>query len=67
MKMEFYNNARRSIIANRNIKKGSIIKEKDLVIKRPNYGIHPSFISIIVGRIATVDIASDEPITWDCI
>jgi N,N'-diacetyllegionaminate synthase len=65
--MEFYENARRSIFSNRDIKKGEIIKDEDLVIKRPNYGIHPSNLNIIVGRIAQEDIKIDQPITWDLI
>jgi sialic acid synthase SpsE len=65
--MEFYENARRSVYSNRDIKKGEIIKDEDLVIKRPNYGIHPANLSIIVGRIAQEDIKNDQPITWGLI
>ena len=65
--MEFYRNARRSLIASRNIKKGDIIKDEDIVIKRPGYGIHPSLIHNIIGRVAQKDINYDDPITWDII
>lgn len=62
---EFYQNARRSIIAAKNISKGSLIKDEDIVIKRPGFGIHPSMLNIVVGRLAKVDINEDEPITWE--
>lgn len=63
--MEFFTNARRSLIAGKTIKKGSIITDDDVVIKRPNYGIHPSQLNFVVGRIAQQDIQVDEPLTWD--
>ena len=63
--MEFYRNARRSVIAKRNIKKGQVIKDEDLIVKRPNYGIHPKFLSVIIGRKAKVEIIEDEPVTWE--
>jgi sialic acid synthase SpsE len=63
--MEFYTNARRSLIAKNNIKAGSIIRDEDVIVKRPNYGIHPGALSLVVGRIAKVDISEDEPLTWD--
>jgi N,N'-diacetyllegionaminate synthase len=65
--IEFYNHARRSLIAKRFIKQGTIITDNDIIIKRPNYGIHPSNIELVVGRIAKLDIQEDEPITWDMI
>jgi len=62
---EFYQNARRSIIANKNIKKGEIISEDHLIIKRPNYGIHPSNFNVVVGRKAKKNIQKDDPIKWE--
>jgi sialic acid synthase SpsE len=64
---EFYKNARRSVIAKRNLKKGDVIQSEDLVIKRPGYGIHPSLINTIIGRIAQTDIEAESPITWNMI
>jgi len=63
--MEFFNNARRSIIAAKNIRKGNVIQNEDIIIKRPGYGIHPSMLNVVVGRVAKVDIREDEPITWE--
>ena len=65
--MEFYENARRSIYSNKEIKRGDVIRDEDLVIKRPNYGIHPSNLNLIIGRVAQKEINSDQPITWDLI
>lgn len=64
---EFYKNARRSIIAARTIEEGEIIKNEDIIIKRPNYGIHPSMINFVVGRTTKRKIEVDEPITWEAI
>lgn len=58
-------NLRRSIMAKHSIKKGAIIKENDLIIKRPGYGISPNLYDIVVGREAKVDIHEDEWITWE--
>ena len=63
--MEFYHNARRSLIASSDIKKGQKINDCDIVIKRPNYGIHPSLLSKIIGREAKNDIKADDPIRWE--
>jgi sialic acid synthase SpsE len=65
--MEFYKNARRSILSSRDISKGEIIQDMDIVIKRPGYGIQPSMIDLVVGRTAKVNIEADSPITWDMI
>jgi sialic acid synthase SpsE len=51
-------------VAFRDIKKGARIENKDLIIKRPGYGIHPKMINIVVGRIARKDFIVDDPITW---
>lgn len=65
--MEFYNNARRSIIAATNLKPGDVIRGEDVIIKRPGFGIHPSLVDVVVGRKVIKNIGVDEPITWDSI
>jgi sialic acid synthase SpsE len=65
--MEFYKNARRSILSARNISKGEIIQDQDIVIKRPGYGIQPSMINMVIGRTAKTDIEADSPIIWEMI
>lgn len=56
---------RRSIFAKVNIAKGTLIERDMLAILRPGIGLSPKFIDVVVGRKAQVDIAKDEPITWD--
>lgn len=63
--LELFKKARRSIVAKNKISKGQVIKDRDIIIKRPNYGIHPSFIEKIIGRKAIDDIEKDAPITWE--
>lgn len=65
--MEFYEKARRSIIAKVDINKGEKIREEDVIIKRPGSGIHPSQLQLVIGRTARKKIERDDPITWDSI
>jgi sialic acid synthase SpsE len=58
------NNARRSLVANKNIEKGSIIKVEDLTFKRPAHGVSPKFINEIVGKTALVNIDNDAVLKW---
>ena len=59
--------ARKSIVANENILKGSTLKEDDLYIKRPGTGIKPKHLEKLIGKKANRDIRKDELITWDMI
>lgn len=56
-------NARRSLVAKRNIKKGDVIKFEDLTWKRPAHGISPKDIGTVIGSIADIDILEDTVIT----
>ena len=58
-------NARRSLVAKRNITKGAVITEDDLTFKRPAHGVSPKFIDEVVGRIALIDIKDDNLIQWN--
>ncbi len=64
---DLYTKARRSIIARNKIDKGQLIKENDIIIKRPGLGIHPTQINLVVGKVAKITIEEDEPITWEMI
>lgn len=57
-------NARRSLVALRDIKKGEKIKRDDLTFKRPASGISPKFIDEVIGKSANVDIKEDDIIEW---
>jgi N-acetylneuraminate synthase/N,N'-diacetyllegionaminate synthase len=57
--------ARRSLIANRDIRVGEIIKESDIIIKRPGTGITLKFKEIVIGMRIINDIRQDEPFRWE--
>ena len=57
--------ARKSIVALKDIKKGNIITSKDLTFKRPGTGISPSEIDDVVGKVANQDISEDTLIDFD--
>ena len=52
--------ARRSIIAARNIKKGEVLSEENLTVKRPGNGINPMNWDNVIGRKAIKDFSEDE-------
>lgn len=52
--------ARKSIIAKMDIKKGELLSENNLVIKRPGNGINPMRWDEIIGTIATKDYKEDD-------
>jgi len=59
------NNARRSLVALKDIPKGKIIEKSDLTFKRPAHGVSPKFIDEVVGKTALVDIKDDDVLKWD--
>lgn len=61
---ETRNIARRSLVAKRNIKKGSVIRPGDIIIKRPGSGIPPEFKDMIKGMKAIRYIKADSVIKW---
>jgi sialic acid synthase SpsE len=64
---EMYRLARRSLIAARDIRAGTVITREDIVVKRPGYGIAPKHLGHVVGRTARVDIEADDILTWEMI
>ncbi|HFU76801.1 MAG TPA: acetylneuraminic acid synthetase [Arcobacter sp.] len=58
-------NARRSLVALRDIPKGKIIKKEDLTFKRPAHGISPKFIDEVIGKKALININEDDIIKWN--
>ena len=57
--------ARRSVVANTNIKSGKVIEENDIIAKRPGTGIPASEFFNIVGKAAKRDIEEDEIIKYE--
>ena len=57
--------ARRSLVATRDIRAGEVVKESDILIKRPGTGILPKFKEIIIGMRLTRDVKKDNPFDWE--
>ena len=51
---------RRSIVTNKDLKKGNIIKKNDLAFKRPGSGLPPGAIDFLVGRTLKKDVDADS-------
>lgn len=56
---------RKSIVANRDIGEGEIIKESDITFKRPGIGIEPFRADEVIGKVAATDILKDSLIKFD--
>jgi len=53
-------NARRSLVAFKNIPKGKIIESSDLTFKRPAFGISPKYFDDLIGKKTNRNILEDE-------
>lgn len=60
-------NARRSIVADVDIKAGDVLSEDNLICKRPASGISPVYWDDVIGAVALKDIGEDEALTWDMV
>ncbi len=56
---------RKTMYTKHAIKKGSVINVGDIIYTAPAYGIYSKYEDIVIGQIATQDIAENMPITWD--
>jgi len=59
--------ARRSLVLTRDMKAGEIIRQEDLMPKRPGTGISPIYVDVVVGRKVIKDLKEDTILTWDMI
>ena len=57
--------ARKSIVLNENVKKGSVLKREMLSIKRPGTGISPKYIDDVIGKTAIDDLNINHVLKWD--
>jgi N-acetylneuraminate synthase/N,N'-diacetyllegionaminate synthase len=57
--------ARKSIVAAHDMPAGTVVREADLVIKRPGSGILPALLPEVVGLKLTRDVACDHVLTWN--
>lgn len=60
-------NARRSLVANKPIKKGEQLTSKNLTWKRPAHGISPKNYNDILGKKLNLDIDEDTVLKWNMI
>ena len=58
-------NARRSLVADRDIPMGKVIEKDDLTWKRPAHGISPADMSSILGKEAAKDIEEDTVLQYE--
>lgn len=57
-------NARRSLVASRDIPAGKVVELADLTFKRPAHGISPRSIDELVGKTAKQAIGEDAVLQW---
>lgn len=58
-------NARRSLVANKDIPKGKIIEASDLTWKRPAHGISAKHYNDLIGKKSLRKIKEDEVLKWN--
>lgn len=56
---------RRSLVVTQSLKKGTVLKESDLDMKRPGGGVEPMFLSQIIGRTLGVDKLEDSTLYFE--
>lgn len=63
--MEKRKKFRRSLVARRELQRGSVISEKDLDAKRPGTGIAVDEMKYVIGRRLACDIIADQVLRWE--
>lgn len=56
--------ARKSVHILNDLKKGTILSQKDLIMKRPGDGISGFEIKYILGRKTSIDLGKDHKVSW---
>ena len=57
--------ARKSIVLNQDVKKGTVLQREMLSIKRPGTGIPPKFIDDVIGKKLIKDLKANNVLKWD--
>lgn len=57
--------ARKSLVANRHLKAGTVLEKDMLSAKRPGTGIPPSELARVLGRRLSRDVQADELLGWE--
>tara|TARA_Y100000994_G_C15396896_1_gene319922 strand:- start:113 stop:589 length:477 start_codon:yes stop_codon:yes gene_type:complete len=58
-------NARRSIVAVKNLSKGDYLNEANIICKRPGTGITPLEWDNLIGKKLIRDVKNDQLLSWD--
>jgi len=58
---------RKAIVSKINLKKGHVLTAEDLALKRPEIGLSPKYLDIVIGRELKKDLKKDEPLSWEII
>ena len=58
---------RRSIYFMKNMKAGETIKEEDIRIIRPGFGIEPKYLNEVIGKTLKLDALKYDPLKWEYI
>ena len=58
------NSQKKSLYANKNIKKGEKFTKFNISIKGPAGGLLPKYMNVILSKKSKLKIKKDEPITW---
>lgn len=58
---------RRSVVVVRDMKRGSVLQENDLDVKRPGWGILPEKIPELIGKKLAADVMADQILTENMI
>ena len=56
--------ARRSLVINKNLSAGSVLREQDIIAKRPGTGISPIYLNDVIGMRLTSDLLEDHVLKW---
>ena len=58
---------RRSLVADQDIRSGETFTESNVAFMRPSGGLGEDMLEVVLGRVATRDIAEGSPITWEVV
>lgn len=64
---DLYLAARRSLVATRDLPKGTVLDASMLTTKRPGLGVPPRDLPLVLGRELNVDLEEDDILRWEMI
>jgi N-acetylneuraminate synthase/N,N'-diacetyllegionaminate synthase len=64
---KWHRNARKSLTAARDMKRGEILRKEDIKIMRPGNGIHPRYLDMLVGKKLRKDLTKNKVIPQDAV